>query len=49
MKIEVWDRDVLFHDHIGSLVVRVPDAPPADGAWHLGPFGQVRALVLRVS
>lgn len=44
--IEVEDLDLLFHDHIGRIAASVPEQP-ASGYWTLGPFGQVRRLVLR--
>jgi hypothetical protein len=47
VRIEVYDQDLIFHDHIGTTVVKVPDKT-ADGRWTLGPFGQVRQLVLRL-
>ena len=45
VRIEVWDEDLIFHDHMGTTTVSVPQRP-ADGRWTLGPFGQVRWLVL---
>lgn len=47
MKIEVWDRDLLFHDLIGETMVFLP-APVGDGRWWIAPFGQVRRLILRL-
>ena len=45
--IEVYDLDLVWHDFIGKTTVTVPERP-ADGLWVLGPFGQVRKLVLRI-
>ena len=47
VRIEVYDQDLIFHDHIGTTDVAVPEKPE-DGRWILGPFGQVRRLVLRL-
>jgi hypothetical protein len=46
LRIEVWDRDLLFHDLIGATTAA--PAPASDGRWQLGPFDQVRLLRLRV-
>jgi hypothetical protein len=46
VRIEVEDLDLAFHDHIGETTVTVPEQI-SDGRWILGPFGQVRKLVLR--
>jgi hypothetical protein len=46
VRIEVHDLDLAFHDLIGETTVTVPQRP-TDGRWILGPFGQVRKLVLR--
>lgn len=43
--IEVYDLDLVWHDVIGKTTVRVPERPTG-GLWTLGPFGQVRKLVL---
>ena len=48
IRVEVWDRDVLFHDEIGKLEATVPELVPAGGRWVLGPFGQVRRVVLHL-
>jgi len=48
LRIEVWDRDLVFHDAVGATEVTVPEHVPPEGRWVLGPFGQVRRLVLRV-
>lgn len=45
--IEVYDQDFIWHDFMGDTTVKVPERP-ADGRWTLGPFGQVRKLVLRL-
>lgn len=45
--IEVYDLDFVWHDFMGKTTVKVPERP-ADGRWTLGPFGQVRKLVLRL-
>jgi hypothetical protein len=45
LRVEVWDRDVLFNDLIGEVRVLVPDEFP-NGRWRIGPFGQVRAVVI---
>lgn len=45
--IEVYDLNLVWHDLMGKTTVKVPERP-ADGRWALGPFGQVRKLVLRV-
>lgn len=46
LRVEVEDQDRALHDRIGTTTVTVPE-PPIDGQWILGPFGQVRRLVLR--
>jgi len=46
LRVDVEDLDLAFHDQIGEITVTVPEQP-ADGRWILGPFGQVRSLVLR--
>lgn len=46
LRIEVHDLDLAFHDLMGETTVIVPERPQ-DGRWILGPFGQVRRLVLR--
>lgn len=45
--IEVYDLDFVWHDFMGKTTVKVPERP-AGGIWTLGPFGQVRKLVLRL-
>lgn len=45
--IEVYDQDFIWHDFMGKTTVTVPERP-AEGLWALGPFGQVRKLVLRM-
>ena len=47
LRLEVWDRDVLFHDLIGSIEATAPERP--EGRWEVGAFGQVRRLVLRLA
>lgn len=47
LRIEVWDRDVIFHDLIGRTDLGAP-ASGGNGRWVLGGFGQVRRLVLRL-
>lgn len=51
LTVEVWDRDVMFHDLIGRLTLALPSpgALGSDGLWVLGPFDQVRRLVLRLT
>jgi hypothetical protein len=46
VRVDVEDLDLAFHDQIGEITVTVPEQP-ANGYWILGPFGQVRKLVLR--
>ena len=46
VRVDVEDLDLAFHDQIGEITVTVPEQT-ADGHWVLGPFGQVRRLVLR--
>jgi hypothetical protein len=43
LRVQVWDHDVMFHDLIGETTVALPTGP----TLALGPFGQVRRLVLR--
>lgn len=45
LRIEIEDLDLAFHDHIGDTTVTVPEQL-TDGQWIMGPFGQVRRLVL---
>jgi hypothetical protein len=47
LRIEVWDRDVMFHDLVGITDGKMP-ASAEGGRWVLGGFGQVRRLVLRL-
>lgn len=47
VQIEVYDKDFIWHDFIGKTTEKVPELP-ADGRWTLGPFGQLRKLVLRL-
>jgi hypothetical protein len=46
LRVDVEDLDRALRDRIGTTTVPVPQPPP-DGRWILGPFGQVRRLVLR--
>lgn len=46
VRIEVHDLDLTIDDLMGATTVAVPERPE-DGRWILGPFGQVRKLVLR--
>lgn len=47
LRIEVWDKDVVFHDLIGRTEIGAP-ANEGSGRWVLSAFGQVRRLVLRL-
>jgi hypothetical protein len=50
IEIQVWDRDLAFDDLIGEAKLALPASPPdPDGRWTVGPFGQVRKLVLRLA
>ena len=50
LKMQVWDRDVLFDDLIGETKAEIPEARGRgkEWRWELGPFGQVRKLVLQI-
>jgi hypothetical protein len=47
LRIEVRDLDFALHDLIGETTLPLPASAP-DGKWSLGPFGQVRKLVLLI-
>jgi len=47
LRLEVWDRDVMFHDLIGITDGKMP-ASADGGRWVVAGFGQVRRLVLRL-
>ena len=47
LRIEVWDKDVVFHDLIGRTDIAAP-VNDGSGRWVVGAFGQVRRLVLRL-
>lgn len=48
LSIEVYDEDFLWNDFMGKTTATAPARPP-DGRWTLGPFGQVRKLVLHLA
>ena len=47
IRLRVLDRDVLFDDLIGEVEVPIPERPAGGSSHVIGPFGQVRRLVLR--
>jgi hypothetical protein len=47
LRLEVWDRDVIFHDLVGRTDTKML-ASADGGRWVVEGFGQVRRLVLRL-